>query len=96
MSIDKTWIGILAGAALPVLTSLLFFRYGYNGQLGYVNFVRQMMVIGGAGMLISVSCLPNLALFTLLINTNRMRVSRGIFMATLLYALAIVVVKFAL
>lgn len=96
MAFDKTWVGFVIGMLMPVLTSLLFFKYAYAGMLPYFEFLYQMMSIGGVGMLIAVSCLPNLAVFSIFINTNRLKVSRGLFLATLLYAFAIVIFKFAI
>lgn len=92
--IDKTWVGFVIGMIFPIVTSLLFFKFAYAGVLPYFEFLQQMMAIGGAGMLIAVSCLPNLALFTLLAYTDHLKVSRGLFLATLIYAFAIVIVKF--
>lgn len=95
MAVDKTWVGFALGVSLPVLTTLLFFKYAYAGALPLFDFLAQMMEIRGVGMLIAVSCLPNLALFLVFAFTDRLKVARGIFLATLLYAFAIVVVKFA-
>ncbi len=96
MSIDKTWIGIIAGLVFPIITSLLFFRFAYNGILPYFEFLKQMTVIHGMGMLVSVSCLPNLALFLVFANIDRLKVARGLMLSTLLYAFIIVVCKFAI
>lgn len=96
MSLDKTWVGFVIGLIFPVITSLLFFKFAYHGELDYFPFIRQMASIGGAGMLIAVSCLPNLALFTFLAYTDRLKISRGIFLSTLIYAFVIVILKIAL
>lgn len=92
--IDKTWVGFVIGLLFPVITSLLFFKFAYGGELEYFPFLSQMVFIGGAGMLVAVSCLPNLALFTFLAYTNHLKISRGLFLSTLLYAFVIVVLKF--
>lgn len=86
----------MIGLVLPVLTSLLFFRYGYGGMLSYWPFLVQMFKIGGFGMLIAVCCLPNLAVFTVVMNLGKYLVSRGLMVATFLYAFGIVVIKFLL
>ncbi len=96
MSIDRTWLGFVVGMVMPVVTTLLFFKFAYGGQLGFIEFLCQMMEISGMGMLLAVSCLPNLAVFTVFAYTDKLKVSRGIFLATLIYAFAIVVVKFVL
>lgn len=96
MSLDKTWLGIVIGLVFPVITSLLFFKFAYAGELDFFPFVKQMASIGGAGMLIAVSCLPNLAVFTFLAYTDRLKISRGIFLSTLLYAFVIVILKFTI
>lgn len=94
MSINKTWLGFLIGLVLPVITKLLFFKFAYAGMLPFFDFLAQMMEIRGVGMLLAVSCLPNLAVFTIFTYIDRLNISRGIFLATLIYAFAIVVVKF--
>ena len=96
MTIDKTWAGFVVGLVMPVITTLLFFKFAYHGQLPLFDFLAQMMTIGGMGMFLAVCCLPNLALFTVLAYTDRLKISRGLFLATLIYAFAIVVVKFVL
>lgn len=96
MSLDKTWVGVVVGLLFPILTSFLFFKFAYAGELPYFPFLRQMTVIGGTGMLVAVSCLPNLALFTLLAYTDHLKVSRGLFLSSLLYAFVIVILKFAI
>lgn len=94
--IDKTWVGFVAGLILPIVTTLLFYKFAYSGLLPFWEFLNQMLFIRGVGMLIAVSCLPNLAIFTVLAYTDRLKVSRGLFLATLIYAFAIVVVNFIL
>ncbi len=96
MTVDKTWVGAAVGLVLPVITALLFFKFAYAGALPFFDFLAQMMEIRGVGMLVAVSCLPNLAVFTLFAYTDRLKVSRGLFLSTLLYAMVIVVVKFIL
>lgn len=96
MSLDRTWFGALVGLIFPVITSFLFFKFAYAGELDYLPFIKQMAVIGGAGMLVAVSCLPNLALFTFLAYTDHLKVSRGLFLSTLIYAFVIVILKFAI
>ena len=90
MTLDKTSVGIVTGLALPVVTSLLFFKFAYGGELEYLPFLKQMMTI------VAVSCLPNLAVFTFLAYTDHLKISRGLFLSTLLYAFVIVILKFAI
>ncbi|MCI5778043.1 MAG: hypothetical protein MR215_10610 [Bacteroidales bacterium] len=94
MTIDKTWVGFVFGLVMPIITTLLFFKFAYHGRLPFFDFLAQMMEIRGVGMLLAVSCLPNLAVFTLFAYTDRLKVSRGLFLSTLIYAFAIVIVKF--
>ncbi len=94
MTIDRTYIGISMGAVLPLLTSLLFYKYGYGGDFDYFDFLSGMMRIRGTAMLIAVCCLPNLALFSVFVNIEKLKISRGIFLSTLVYAFAIIVLKF--
>ena len=91
---DKTWLGFALGLFLPVLTTIVFYKYGYTGDLPISQFLSQLFYLRGIPMLLAVSCLPNLALFSIFVNTNKLLISRGLFLATLLFAFGIVVLKF--
>ena len=96
MSIDKTYIGAALGLTLPALTSLALWQFAYRGQQEFMDFVWSLASLDSASTLIAVCSLPNLALFILFVNFNKIKFARGVFLTTLLYALLLVIFKFGL
>ena len=92
----KTLIGFVIGLVLPVITAILFYKFGYGGTLPWGAFIKQMIFLQSAAMMLAVCCLSNLAVFSVLVNINKLELSRGVFLATVLYGLAIVVLKFVI
>ena len=92
----KTLFGVITGLILPIITSILFYNYGYSGQLDYWGFIEALLFIDSVAMLFAVCCLSNLALFLIVVNLNFIKFSRGLFLATIFYALAVVVIKFGI
>lgn len=93
---DKLIYGFVSGIILPILTSILFYNFGYQGQLDYWGFLEGLLFIDTIGMLLAVCCLSNLALFLIIAQFDKLRFARGLFIATILYALAVVIFKFAI
>ncbi|MBQ3634739.1 MAG: hypothetical protein II951_03880 [Bacteroidales bacterium] len=91
---NKTWIGLLIGLILPVLTSIAFYKLAYHGELEFFDFLKAMVGIRGAALLVAISCLPNLAAFSIFVNTEKIVIGRGVFLATIFYGLVILVLKF--
>ncbi len=95
MTIDKTWIGVILGLIFPIITAYLFYKLAYHGTpIPFDEFLEALIFIRGIGMLLAVSCLPNLALFSIFVNINKLKISRGLFLATMVFAFAIIVFKF--
>ena len=53
-----------------------------------------MVVMGSIGKLLAISVLPNLIMFLIAINLERLLAARGIVTATLVYAMIMLVFKF--
>jgi len=88
-------MGLVLGLILPVLTFLIIyfwqFQDTYDSLGGFVSdFFNQNRLITffGAWCLVA-----NIALFTFYINTNRHHTAKGIFAVTLLYGIAVLVLK---
>lgn len=93
---NKLIIGILVGIVLPVIMSFILYFVLYKGELNYYDFLFQLIRMGSIGKLLSISVLPNLIVFLIAINLERLLAARGIVTATLLYVLLVVVFKFLL
>lgn len=89
-----TLIGFIAGLILPLLTAFGFYRYGIHNGLSISEFFSWFIEIKFASSLMAVSALSNLALFMGLIYSNKVSAARGVFMATVLWALVVIVLKF--
>jgi hypothetical protein len=91
---DGIGFGVLLGLLAPVASFFGYYlwkfgSYGLSEYLFYLRTQRQLVTA------ITIPCLVlNIALFTLYINTRRDETAKGIFAATLLYALASLAFKY--
>jgi len=93
---NKLYIGLLIGLILPIITTYLIFYFRFGDTMGYGEFMSQLTQAHGLTKLLSLSVLPNLLFFLLAIKLERLLAARGIVTATLLYAIAVIVLRFAL
>jgi hypothetical protein len=91
---NKQLIGLIIGLSLPLLFGLLLYQGKYHGDLELLAFLKAMFRLNSLGKLVSVSVLPNLLMFFIAIWTERLLAARGIVIATLLYAIATIVLWF--
>jgi hypothetical protein len=91
---DSIRFGLLLGLLTPVVSFFGYYlwkfgSYELSEYLFYLRTNRQLVTA------ITIPCLVlNIALFTLYINTRRDETAKGIFVVTLLYALASLAFKF--
>lgn len=94
---DSLKLGFILGFIAPLLSLVIYYfiRFYPLFTVGdFWNFVRTNKSQITA---ISVPCLLlNIALFTIYINSHRDKTARGIFVITLLYAIAALLMKFIL
>ncbi len=93
---NKLYIGLIIGIILPAITSWLIFYFRFGDSLTFNEFITNLMKAHGFTKLLSVSVLPNLAIFLIAIKLDRLLAARGIVTATLLYALTIIILRFVL
>ncbi len=91
---NKLYIGLLIGLVLPIIMSFVLFYFLYKGDLEYWPFVMQMINMGSIGKLLSISVLPNLIVFLIAINKERLLAARGLVTSTILYALVVIAFRF--
>lgn len=94
--IDKTLIGVLLGLVMPAITSVAFYKLAYHGSKDFWGFIDGLLFLDSVATLLAVCSLPNLAIFMILANLNKMKISRGLFLSTLIYAFAVIVFKFGI
>jgi len=90
---DNLKLGLVLGLVGPVLGLIVvyfikFSSYGFLEFLDYFFNTRGLITSVGALCL-----LANAVLFTLYINTHRDNTAKGIFVTTLLYGIAILIIK---
>ncbi len=84
--IDKEWFGLIAGLILPLISSFMIYSSRFQGSESYIEVVVIMFKSMSIGKLLSLSVLPNLLLFFIIIRFDWMKFARGIVIATAIYA----------
>ena len=90
---DNLKLGLVLGLVGPVLGLIIvyflkFSAYGFLEFLDYFFNTRGLITSVGALCL-----LANAVLFTIYVNTHRDNTAKGIFVTTLLYGIAILIIK---
>jgi uncharacterized membrane protein len=92
---DNFIFGFIMGLAAPFL-GFAIFKYKKLGPLSYTEALQYLFVEPGFRMLtiaISLSLLANAVLFTIYINAHIDKTAKGIFAATIIYALTALSLK---
>jgi hypothetical protein len=89
-------IGLIAGLLLPVLTAWFIYSLRYEGNYEFQDFMRGLIVLKSLGKLISISVLPNLAVFMLAVTFERLLFARGLVFATFFWVIVVLLIKFIL
>lgn len=91
---DTLLTGAMLGLVTPVL-ALLIYYYAKVSPNSWSEFFKYLGMEKRLLSSLTVICLlPNIALFTLFINTHRDQVAKGIFGATLVFAITSLLIKF--
>ena len=90
---DNLKLGLVLGLLGPVLGLVIVYFIKYN-ELSFSDFfdlfIHERSMITAIG---SLSLLANVVLFTLYVNTHRDNTAKGIFIVTLIYGIAILLLK---
>jgi hypothetical protein len=87
-------LGLLLGLILPIIIFLIIYYWRFSSLYDLNEFVlkffkeNQLITFFGAWCLVA-----NIALFTYYINTNRDKTAKGIFAISLLYGIAVLLLK---
>ena len=85
---DSIVLGLVLGLIFPLVATILYQKIMFPGY-EYDDFLFRAFLIGVHIKVISVCVFPNLLIFFVFIWTNRLKSSRGVLLATLIYALVI-------
>jgi len=92
---DNVQLGVILGFIAPVLGLILYYFISfYTRNVGFMEFLGYLKqyktLLTGVS---SISLVANAVLFTLYINSRRDKTAKGIFVATLIYGVAILLIK---
>jgi hypothetical protein len=91
---DNLKFGILLGILGPLFAMLLYYFWVFSRTISLSEY---FYVLGTNKQLLtaisSISLLANAVLFTIYINTHRDKTAKGVFVATLIYGIAVLVYK---
>jgi hypothetical protein len=91
---DNLKFGILLGILGPMLAMLIYYFWVFSRTISMSEY---FYVLGTNKQLLtaisSISLLANAVLFTIYINTHRDNTAKGVFVATLIYGIAVLVYK---
>ena len=93
MKKDSTILGLIVGVIAPLIVMLAFWKVQF-GHTSLIGFYEVMIQSGNLPGLISIGLLGNLGGFFLFYRQKLDVSARGVIMATFLYGLIIVVLKF--
>jgi hypothetical protein len=91
---DNLKFGILLGALGPLIAMTIYYYWVFSRTISireyfYVLHSNKQLLTA----ISSISLLANAILFTVYINTHRDKTAKGIFVATLVYGIAVLVYK---
>lgn len=90
---DNLYLGTVLGVLTPILTYFLILNFLYPFSFADKSLQGIWLTLIAPKM-ISIGVIPNLGLFFLFIYTNRLKSARGVLMATIGYAILVLILKF--
>ncbi|MHC1705262.1 MAG: hypothetical protein AB9846_15255 [Tenuifilaceae bacterium] len=90
--IDKQWVGILLGGIVPAITFYAMYLFAYP-NLRLISLSELFAAKSLFARILSLSVIPNIAIFFLFIWTNKLSAARGVLAATIIYALTVFAIK---
>jgi hypothetical protein len=92
---DNLRFGLILGLLAPIVSLVIYYFVKFYPTFTLVDFLNFVRTNKSQITAISVPCLVlNIALFTIYINSHRDFTAKGIFAATLIYAIAALLFKF--
>ena len=86
-------LGLATGLIVPVITVLIFYQVKF-GHLDIGEFLSNMITKKVLSSILSLCVIPNLLVFFVFIWTNMLYLARGVLMATFVFAVVVVAVKY--
>jgi hypothetical protein len=93
--LNRFWLGFLLGLGLPLVIFMLYFLFRFQG-LTIGDYIQILIKSEKFVHVMSLSVFPNLLPFMFFVRTDRFKSGRGIMAITVVYAILIFALKFAL
>jgi len=91
---DNLKLGILLGILGPLLAMVIYYLWVFSRTISFREYFYVLHTnIQLLTAISSISLLANAVLFTIYINTHRDKTARGIFVATLIYGVFVLIYK---
>ncbi|MDA3953660.1 MAG: hypothetical protein PF485_08440 [Bacteroidales bacterium] len=93
--INNIKLGMLLGIIAPVITLIVIYLIKFT-EYNFQELIDLLIAKRIFTKIISLCVFPNLALFFLFLNRNYYSSARGVLMSTVLFAMFVFIIKFAL
>ncbi len=93
--LDTTSVGLILGLIMPVIGVFVYYKIA-GFWMNFHTFIAKVRDLGVSSKVLSLGVLANLVIFLIFINLDFQRTSRGILIATFIYAAIILAMKFIL
>ncbi len=90
---DKYLTGIFLGLVSPIVIMFLVYLFRFNGRFSLSEFIDKMYLVNALSPLLSLCAIVNLGIFFLFYQFWYNNAARGVIMATLFYAVVILILK---
>ena len=87
-------LGIFLGLLAPILGVYAYYKIAGFYYMAFRTFLEKAYTLGVTAKVMSLGVLANLVIFLIFINLDSERIARGILIATFVYAIIILAVKF--
>lgn len=92
---DNLRLGLILGLVAPILSLIVYYFVKFYPLYSFKDFLSFIQSNKSQITAISVPCLVlNIVLFTVYINSHRDKTAKGVFAATLIYAIIALLFKF--
>jgi len=86
--------GTILGLILPAITLVIIFQAGFSDTVNPEDFLRFTLSQNILQNLVSLSGIPNLALFFLFIKTSLYENAKGVILSTFVLVIIVIILKF--
>jgi hypothetical protein len=93
--LNRFWLGFLLGVSFPVVFFLLYFMFRFR-DISFIQYLQILLHTGKYVHVISLAVFSNLIPFMFFVRSDRFKSSRGVMTITILFVIAIFVMKFFL